>query len=50
MRKLKKMRFLPLAFLVGIEGFVFVAPYLIMFLAMVVVLKNWQSRTAAVVA
>ena len=50
MRKLRKLRFVPLAFLVGVEGFVLVAPYLVMFMALVVVVRGQQARAAAAAA
>lgn len=43
-KKLRRMRFLPLAFLIGAEGFALVAPYLIVFLALVVIIRNLQAR------
>lgn len=46
-RKLRKLRFVPLAFVVGAEGFVLFAPYLILFMAAVVLIRGWQGRAAA---
>jgi hypothetical protein len=45
-RKIRKLRFVPLAFIMGVEGFCLLAPYLILFLAFVLVLRNWQARAA----
>ena len=50
MRKLRKLRYVPLAFLVGAEGFALVAPYLILFLGLVLVIRNYQARTALLAA
>jgi hypothetical protein len=50
MRKLRKLRFVPLAFVVGAEGFVLFAPYLILFMAFVVLVRSWQGRGAALAA
>jgi hypothetical protein len=49
-KKFKKLRFLPLAFIVGVEGFVLVAPYLLFFLAMILVLRTYQARTVTIAA
>jgi hypothetical protein len=46
MRKLRKLRFVPLAFVVGAEGFVLFAPYLIVFMAVVLLVRSWQGRGA----
>jgi hypothetical protein len=49
-RHLRKLRFLPLAFIVGAEGFVLVAPYLILFLLLVLFIRSRQAREALAVA
>jgi hypothetical protein len=49
-RHLRTLRFLPFAFIVGAEGFVLVAPYLLLFLALVLFIRSRQAREALAVA
>ena len=48
--RMRKLRFVPLAFVVGAEGVVLVVPYLVLFLAVVVMVRSWQARAALVAA